>query len=374
VLTGAAPEQLTAIDGHVVQTVRLGEKALTDLDTAWEKLTKTMTQFPSSEEGTQQALLQFYKNLVALSKIADPQRFNLFTKGHGFGPGETALKEAEAQIAKLEKQIAENQTKSHAATQQNISDNDRLIASQNKLGDAIEESWSKLTGGTTNSRIAINEFLADLIDAYDKFEADLRGGFANNAEAFKVAFIDPVLAAWSPFLDSLKSAWDVFSGNLISSAKAAANAISSMWSGSGIGSAASTATSALMSGADTGAPFARGGYVRGPGSGTSDSILARLSAGEFVVNSASVRRLGTSFLSGLNGYAAGGLVGIPRFAGGGLVSAGGGTPVHLHLGGQSFALSGHANVVGALVAEAGRQQMRSAGVKPSWFGGRAGGH
>src|SRR4029077_9570055 len=115
----------------------------------------------------------------------------------------------------------------------------------------------------------------------------------------------------------------VFSGNLVSSAKQAASAISSMWN--------APASSSMFD--PVAAPgMARGGYVRGPGSGTSDSILARLSAGEFVVNSASVRRLGTSFLSGLNGFAAGGLVGIPRFAGGGLVS-GGGTPVHLHLGG-----------------------------------------
>jgi polyhydroxyalkanoate synthesis regulator phasin len=366
VLRGSdAPEQFTAGAGHVVQTLRGGQEAASDLNKVWEQLTKTVTAFPSSTEGTLQTMLQFNRNLVELSKVADPQRFNLFTKGHGFGPGETALKEAEAQIVTLEKQIADLQNKSHAATDKNISDNDRLIASQNKLGDAVEESWSKLTGGTVNSRIAINEFLADLIDTYDKFEADLRGGWANNAEAFKLAFIDPVLAAWSPFLDSLTSAWDVFSGNLITAAKNAASAISSMWN--------APAPSSIFT--PVAAPgMASGGFVRGPGSGTSDSILARLSAGEFVVNSASVRRLGTSFLSGLNGFATGGLVGIPRFAGGGLVSAGGGTPVHLHLGGQSFALSGHDNVVSALVSEAARQQTRSAGVKPSWFGGRAGGH
>src|SRR5207344_1821627 len=47
---------------------------------------------------------------------------------------------------------------------------------------------------------------------------------------------------------------------------------------------------------------ASGGYIRGPGSGTSDSIWARLSNGEFVVNAASTRRLGTSFLNGLNSF------------------------------------------------------------------------
>jgi hypothetical protein len=65
--------------------------------------------------------------------------------------------------------------------------------------------------------------------------------------------------------------------------------------------------------------------------------------------------------------------GLPAFAAGGLVSAGGGgTPVHLHLGGHSFALSGSESVVGSLVVEAHRHKIRSAGVKPSWYGGTPG--
>jgi hypothetical protein len=54
---------------------------------------------------------------------------------------------------------------------------------------------------------------------------------------------------------------------------------------------------------------ASGGYVRGGGSGTSDSILARLSNGEFVINAGSARRLGAPFLQRLNRYASGGNVG-----------------------------------------------------------------
>jgi hypothetical protein len=115
--------------------------------------------------------------------------------------------------------------------------------------------------------------------------------------------------------------------------------------------------------------------VRGGGSGTSDSILARLSNGEFVMRAAAVQHWGSDFLAGLNnpGFALGGLVSsLPRFADGGMAAAGG-TPVHLHLGGGSFALSGHDSVVSALVVEAHRQQMRSAGTKPSWFAARPGG-
>ncbi|MFZ5499230.1 MAG: phage tail protein [Pseudomonadota bacterium] len=47
--------------------------------------------------------------------------------------------------------------------------------------------------------------------------------------------------------------------------------------------------------------FAAGGFVTGPGTATSDSIPARLSAGEYVVRAAAVRRVGVAFLDALNG-------------------------------------------------------------------------
>lgn len=60
--------------------------------------------------------------------------------------------------------------------------------------------------------------------------------------------------------------------------------------------------------------LASGGSVDGPGTGTSDSIPAMLSNGEYVLNAQAVDRLGVPFLNGLNtgrlrGFASGGLVG-----------------------------------------------------------------
>lgn len=72
--------------------------------------------------------------------------------------------------------------------------------------------------------------------------------------------------------------------------------------------------------------FATGGYVTGPGTSTSDSIPARLSHGEYVVNARAVSRLGVSFLNAINGLSAG-----PRLSAGRLAFAAGGlvpdTPV-----------------------------------------------
>lgn len=75
--------------------------------------------------------------------------------------------------------------------------------------------------------------------------------------------------------------------------------------------------------------FALGGLLRGPGTGTSDSIPAWLSTGEYVVRASSVRRPGVlQALEAINsgsarGFARGGLVDVmPRFAEGGLAEAG----------------------------------------------------
>lgn len=60
--------------------------------------------------------------------------------------------------------------------------------------------------------------------------------------------------------------------------------------------------------------FAAGGYISGPGTGTSDSIPAYLSNGEYVINAAAVRKLGKRHLDMLNRG-----IPIPRFADGGMV-------------------------------------------------------
>ncbi len=60
---------------------------------------------------------------------------------------------------------------------------------------------------------------------------------------------------------------------------------------------------------------AAGGYISGPGSGTSDSIPARLSNGEYVIRAKAVKALGTDALDKLNHaekFAKGGLVNKPK--------------------------------------------------------------
>ena len=54
---------------------------------------------------------------------------------------------------------------------------------------------------------------------------------------------------------------------------------------------------------------ANGGSISGPGTGRSDSILARVSNGEYVINAKSAKAIGTGRLNKLNSFANGGSVG-----------------------------------------------------------------
>jgi hypothetical protein len=74
--------------------------------------------------------------------------------------------------------------------------------------------------------------------------------------------------------------------------------------------------------ANQGIGLADGGMVKGSGGPRSDSVFARLSPGEFVLNAKAVSKLGTGFLDKLNNSFSG-LAPMMAFAGGGYVGAAG---------------------------------------------------
>jgi hypothetical protein len=95
--------------------------------------------------------------------------------------------------------------------------------------------------------------------------------------------------------------------------------------------------------------FASGGRIRGPGTGTSDSIMARLSNGEYVVKAAAVRKYGSHMLDSLNGMR------LPKYADGGLIGSvsegsNNGSTLNLSLDGQNYALSGQADTIADLAS------------------------
>lgn len=136
--------------------------------------------------------------------------------------------------------------------------------------------------------------------------------------------------------------------------------------------------------------FAGGGHIRGAGTGTSDSIIARVSNGEYIFTAKAVKRLGLPILNALNygfrdigsvvrGFNMGGVVSaltpnVPRFASGGLVSvpatSGGDLrPANIHLRDGSFPIMAQPGVIDALTRYATGKEARSAGRKPTWYRG-----
>ena len=81
---------------------------------------------------------------------------------------------------------------------------------------------------------------------------------------------------------------------------------------------------------------ATGGYITGPGTGTSDSILSRLSHGEYVIKAKAVRKIGLDALNMINrgilpGFASGGIVTGPS-----IETYGAGRYANTTIGGSSF--------------------------------------
>ena len=88
-------------------------------------------------------------------------------------------------------------------------------------------------------------------------------------------------------------------------------------------SSASSALNNLASSLAQPTGHATGGYISGRGTGTSDSIPAMLSNGEFVIKASSVKKYGTNFLNAVNSGSFSRIpVRMPKFAGGGIVNEG----------------------------------------------------
>ena len=125
-----------------------------------------------------------------------------------------------------------------------------------------------------------------------------------------------LLKVWAPVAEAVSLA--TFGANAVPAAAgiAAVHALaSSLWGTGGGGAGGGTADGADSDMNIAGSwQFASGGHVSGPGTSRSDSIPARLSNGEYVINAGAVKKLGVNFLDKIN------LGHMPALAGGGMVT------------------------------------------------------
>lgn len=186
------------------------------------------------------------------------------------------------------------------------------------IAAGVQTAKAALAQGLAAMGELVRAFVVRAGDFFKGLGPALLSAFQNVSGAIKAVF-DAVFAsirnAFSVMIQAVKDAI-VSIGNLIkSAADAVANALSrnkQQVQQGGNGIRVTTRQEAFGPG------FAGGGKVQGRGTGTSDSILARLSNGEFVIRAAMVRKFGAPFFAALN---SGILPRLAGFANGGLAGA-----------------------------------------------------
>jgi hypothetical protein len=349
-----------------VTTLRGSSRLVFDLSKGYELLSNNGKKYKDTILGVKEQQLDTIQSFIKLAEsgVLGRTRLNELSKTMFQGlPADAFLKIAPKLIADLNAEIEKL-----GPIEARMDLAERAKGARAETAQMFKDIFDGFMESLDESDIRFNEFaqrffketipnwwrglIADLGAIWPDLTASWNSGWQALSDN-----LSPIL---SDIMDKIKSALDW----IIASVRAVGSAIGSIGTG-------------MASGEIPAMPMASGGMVHGPGTGTSDSVLARVSNGEFVMRASAVSKWGASFMHALNSlqnpfgsFAAGGLVGsAPAFAEGG---SAGGAPVHLHIGNNSFSLAGAPNVVSALVVEARRQQVRSAGSKPSWYGGMPG--
>ena len=273
---------------------------------------------------------------------------------------DTKIKELEASRIPVLQQIAAAM-KAAAITPEQIKDADDFAKSVDRIAVAAKNSSVSMQSFEQSATDAIKgdltTFLGSTIDKAkgvgDAFR-ELAGSVVGSIQKIVAALLVQIIT--EKLVKALTHQDQGATGVATAAAKGTAQAApliaasTAMTAGGAAVTAGGTAlgvsAAALMAAAQTliiansmggaGGGMAGGGLVLGPGTGTSDSIPARLSTGEFVVRSAAVRAVGLETLAAINrGLTIPSIRGtsIPRFAEGGLVTGGGyGGAMDLKLG------------------------------------------
>ena len=206
----------------------------------------------------------------------------------------------------------------------------------NKYGETIATANAANESGIQSAKKwhdVIKDYAVDVGGKFGDCIADIITGQKSASEALK-AFTKQLLQNAAQMLSRWIGVYLTFMafglGNPHAAAQAATQAVFGVTGKGG-------SSGGVSIGANSGGVFglATGGYVSGPGTGTSDSVLARLSNGEYVMSAAAVDRIGTPLLDAMNRGSA------VHYAGGGLVSVnngGGSGPAAVSSAGPSVSL------------------------------------
>lgn len=216
-----------------------------------------------------------------------------------------AIRERELQVQKDAGMLTEMQMRRGVLElhQQTAAEVEGLIPKMQEL--AVATGSEEAINRVARLKVEVAGLKTAADDVATRINGDVENAFATMFERIGSG----AKSARDAFADFARSVISAI--NRIAAQKIAEALFGGMSKGGGLGG--------LISGLFQWAGFASGGYVTGPGTSTSDSIPARLSAGEYVLRAEAVRRVGVDFLHALNG----GLFG-PRWSGPRLAAASGG--------------------------------------------------
>lgn len=187
-----------------------------------------------------------------------------------------------------------NEYKQLLADKQSLENND--LKGKQSLMDTYADLWKKANHSIYEDTATVLKNVSDsLSDVLDKFAH----GTATATDIFKSfaqSVIDSIIKIQAQAL----------------AAKITSGLVGIF--GGGTGSNAWTLSNGTKLDSNFGFKFAGGGQVFGAGTGTSDSILARISNGEYVIQSSAVKQFGSGFFDLLNDGK------FPAFATGGIVT------------------------------------------------------
>lgn len=291
----------------------------------------------SSDDARQQTIAALNDmRLAVVRQIADLDRLNSRFPGNpetlaSIDAARTKLVELSLDIQRTSDRFAELKDTGREASTDAIAG---FLEGLTQLGRQDRSEIKALAADLRDTRAELNDLLAT--------PANERTTAANN----RITDLRNQIEATTTSLDQAKSSitsWrDLFVGALQSIADALVRVSSQMLAtalieralgfllGAGAGASAIADIEARgIPGVQVIPTHARGAIIRGPGTSTSDSILARLSDGEGVLNARAVQIVGEGFVNFLNDLGNGGHVTspmrmpstIPRFNAGGFVES-----------------------------------------------------
>ena len=240
---------------------------------------------------------------------ADMAELARLERQYGVVTERMAIRERELQVQKDAGMLTETQMRRGVLElhQQTAAEVDGLIPKMQEL--AASTGSEEAINRVARLKVEVAGLKTEADDVATRINGDVENAFATMFEQIGSG----AKSAKDAFADFARSV--ILAINRIAAQKIAEELFGGMSKGGGGG------LGGLISGLFQWAGFASGGYVTGPGTTTSDSIPARLSAGEYVLRAEAVRRVGVEFLHALNGGLAAPRWFGPRlaFAEGGLV-------------------------------------------------------